>query len=410
MFKKIIITLLAIGLFVPFFNFAFAAEEQYQTDVYFFWSIGCPFCAKEKVLLQKIIAQYPSVKIHDFELSQNKENMDLLQKIGALTKIEISHVPITIVGTNYFPGYQEYLNPNPIETRIVQCVKDGCPDSLGQVINKIKNPNSLTSSSGEQNGKSSTTPSGSVQKIKIPLFGEVPLASLSLPVLSVVLGGLDGFNPCAMWVLLFLISLLLGTHDRKKMWLLGGAFLVASAAVYFIFMAAWLNLIIFLGFIFWIRALIGLVALIGGGLNLKKFFEFKQDTCEVMGENKKLTVIDKMKAIIQKQNLWFALIGIVALSFSVNLVEMVCSAGLPVIFTQILAVNHLAWWQYGFYMFIYIFMYMLDDIIIFTLAMITLQMSGMTSKYARYSHLVGGVLMVIVGLLLIFKPAWLSFG
>ena len=87
------------------------------------------------------------------------------------------------------------------------------------------------------------------------------------------MGALDGFNPCAMWTLLFLISLLLEIENRKRMWILGTAFIVASASVYFLFMSAWLNLILFLGFVIWIRMFIGIMALLGGGYSLKEFID-----------------------------------------------------------------------------------------------------------------------------------------
>jgi hypothetical protein len=105
-----------------------------------------------------------------------------------------------------------------------------------------------------------------------------------------------------------------------------------------------------------------------------------------------------------------ALGGIIVLAFLVNLVELVCSAGLPAIYTQILALNNLANWQYYFYIFLYVFFFMVDDLLIFIVAMVTLKMTGLSTRYARYSHLIGGILMIIIGILLIFKPEWLMFG
>jgi hypothetical protein len=104
-----------------------------------------------------------------------------------------------------------------------------------------------------------------------------------------------------------------------------------------------------------------------------------------------------------------ALGGIVALAFAVNLVELVCSAGLPAIYTQVLALNGLHSWQYYLYILFYIFFFMLDDLFIFFVAMVTLQMTGVTTKYARVSRLVGGLVMLVIGLMLIFKPDWLMF-
>jgi len=213
-----------------------------------------------------------------------------------------------------------------------------------------------------------------------------------------------------MWTLLFLISLLLGFKDRKKMWLLGGTFIFTSAFVYFLFMAAWLKLILFLGFVVWVRIAIGVVALAGGGYSFKKGLTNKDGGCEVTSSTKRQRTFQRLRELVQRKNIFLALVGIATLAFAVNLVELICSAGLPAVYTQVLALNHLAAWQYYGYLLLYIFFFMLDDIIIFTIAMITLQLTGISTKYSRYSNLIGGVLMVVIGLLLIFKPHWLMFG
>lgn len=287
----------------------------------------------------------------------------------------------------------------------MQCVlRDGCRDVIGELLApKTEEKNQ----EGECECEKEKSPIP--QKIKVPFIGEIETKKLSLPVISIVFGGLDGFNPCVMWTLLFLISLLLGMKDRKRMWILGSAFIVASAAVYFLFMAAWLNLLLFIGFIVWIRVIIGLLALGGGVYNLREFFMNKAG-CKVTGDEKRQRVFEKLKTITQKQQFWLALGGIIILAAAVNLVELICSAGFPVVFTQILALSSLAKWQYYLYMLLYIFFFMLDDLFVFFAAMITLQMTGITTKYTRFSHLIGGILMVIIGILLILKPEWLMFG
>ncbi|OQA03639.1 MAG: hypothetical protein BWY68_00684 [bacterium ADurb.Bin400] len=248
------------------------------------------------------------------------------------------------------------------------------------------------------------------EMIRVPLLGEINTKSFSLLVLTVVLGALDGFNPCAMWTLLFLISLLIGMQDKKRMWMLGSAFIVASASVYFVFMAAWLNLLLFLGFVVWVRAMIGVVALVGGGYNLKEYLTNKDAACKVTKSEKRKKVFDDLKRLTHEKTFLIALGGIVLLAIAVNLVELICSAGLPAVYTQILAISNLSTVQHYLYILLYIFFFMLDDLIVFFAAMTTLQMTGLTTKYSRFSHLIGGILMVIIGLLLIFKPEWLMFG
>jgi hypothetical protein len=248
------------------------------------------------------------------------------------------------------------------------------------------------------------------EELDLPLLGTLETKNFSLPVLTIILGGLDGFNPCAMWVLVFLIGLLLGLKDKKRRWLLGIAFIVASAFVYFLFMAAWLNLLLFVGFLVWVRALIGLVALGGGFYNLREYVVNKEGVCKVTGGERRQAIFERLKKVTHKKQLLLALGGIVLLAFAVNLVELVCSAGLPALFTQILALSNLSRWQYYAYMLLYIFIFMLDDLIIFFTAMKTLEITGLGTKYTRVSNLVGGILMSILGLLLILKPELLMFG
>jgi hypothetical protein len=194
------------------------------------------------------------------------------------------------------------------------------------------------------------------------------------------------------------------------MWILGTAFIVASASVYFLFMAAWLNFILFIGIVVWIRILIGLVALGGGSYSIKDYFKNPQAGCKVTGSEKRKKIFEKLKNITHQKSFYLALGGIILLAFAVNLVELICSAGLPAVYTQVLALSNLAKWQYYLYILLYVFVFMLDDLFVFFVAMTTLQMTGITTKYSRYSRLIGGILMLIIGLLLIFKPAWLMFG
>jgi hypothetical protein len=152
------------------------------------------------------------------------------------------------------------------------------------------------------------------------------------------------------------------------------------------------------------------VALGSGGYHLKEFWTNREAACKVTGSDKRQKIFEKLRKITQKKQFILALLGIILLAFAVNLVELICSAGLPAVYTQILTLSELPVYQYFLYILLYIFIFMLDDLLIFIIAMVTLQATGMTSKYTRYSNLIGGVLMLIIGLLLLLKPEWLMFG
>lgn len=409
MFKQISKMLLALFLLV-FVATPVSAQDK-QINIYFFWGEGCPHCNSEKPYLEKLENDHPEVKVFDYEVWKNDKNREYLTEVGEVLNTDISGVPFTVVGDKVFVGFSEYITTKGIEDQIKYCLANTCPDSVSEIVGlsvntdpPIIDPEEIV----EENPKNDTNIIPG--KLDVPIFGTIDTKNLSLPAFTIVLGALDGFNPCAMWTLLFLISLLLGMKDKKRRWILGTAFIVASAFVYFLFMAAWLNLILFLGFVVWIRVLISLVAIGGGSYNLKEFFTNKASGCKVTGGEKRQQVFEKLRNITQQKKFIFALIGIIILAFAVNLVELICSAGLPVVFTQVLAMSNLPKWQYYAYMVLYITIFMLDDLFVFFTAMITLEITGISTKYARISHLIGGILMLIIGVLLILKPELLMFG
>jgi thiol-disulfide isomerase/thioredoxin len=401
MFKKIIVLFLFFISIFPFDN-AFAQVEKSsspkEVNIYFFWGEGCPHCEKEKPFLENLKKKYSQVKIMDYEIWQNSGNRNLMIEFGKKLNANVSGVPFTVIGEEYFIGWlsEEYTGAQ-IEDAVKCAINKGCRD-IGGEINNIEKK--------EEKKEISENP----EKITLPFLGEIEVKNFSLPVLTIIMGALDGFNPCAMWTLLFLISLLLGMESRKRMWILGSVFIVVSASVYFAFMSAWLNLIMFIGMILWVRIAIGLVALIGGSYNLKEYFTNKNSGCKITKTKERKRIMEKLKKITYQKSFYLALGGIIVLAFAVNLVEMICSAGLPVVYTQILSMSDLKEWQYYLYIFFYVLIFMLDDLIVFFVAMITLQMAGITTKYTRWSHLIGGILMFIIGILLIFKPEWLMFG
>jgi len=171
-----------------------------------------------------------------------------------------------------------------------------------------------------------------------------------------------------------------------------------------------LNFFLFVGFIAWVRIIIGLIALGAGGYSLREYYVNKNAACKVTAPKKRQAVFQKLKQITQRKEFIFALGGIILLAFAVNLIELVCSAGLPAIYTHVLSLNNLPRWKYYLYLLTYVFFFMIDDLFVFLTAMITLKAIGIQSKYARYSSLFGGIIIIILGILLLFKPEWLMFG
>lgn len=404
-----------LGLLV--FTLIFLAQPVFAQNIpvnaYFFYGDGCPHCAEERQYLFHVLkSEYPDLQVYEYEIYNNKNNAILLQKIAEKLNIRVDGVPFLVISDKHFVGYANGISSQTIKQRVSECSITKCPDSIASIIG-IETPEIIEQIPIiDKQAKNTQEPINQENKkiIKLPLLGEVNILSFSLPILTIIMGALDGFNPCAMWTLLFLISLLLGMKNRKRMWLLGIVFIVTSASVYFVFMSAWLNLILFLGFVVWIRMLIGILALFGGSYSIKEFIFNKNSGCKVTGNEQRQKTFEKLKLAVQQNSLLLALGGIVVLAFAVNLVELICSAGLPAIYTQVLALNKMAGWHYYLYILLYIFFFMLDDLLIFFVAMITLEMTGITTKYAKVSRLIGGLVMLAIGFMLIFKPEWLMFG
>ncbi len=368
--------------------------------VYLFWTEGCPHCAQEKEFLAQLQRADPDLKVVLLEVFADRNNLELMQKVGKLLNADVSGVPFTVIGDHYIIGWQDALITGRLIESVVQEARNrAVPDVVGRL------------SSGQAAGlRPAPDQQFSPETLTLPLIGPINLKYLSLGAVTILIGALDGFNPCAMWALIFLINLLLGMEDRKRLWILGSAFIIASGAVYFLFMTAWLNILVFLGFIFWIRIIIGSVALFAGAYNLKEFWTDTAGVCQLSYGARRQRTMARVREVISARKFWLALGGIILLSFLVNLVEVFCSAGFPVVYLQILSLTPMPFWQYYLYILLYIFVFMLDDIIVFALAIVTLQMMGVTARYKRYTNLIGGVLMLIIGVLLIFKPGWLMFG
>ncbi|MFC1640466.1 hypothetical protein ACFL2D_00275 [Patescibacteria group bacterium] len=413
--KKIFISIISLAVFA-LLPFATQAADN-SVDMYFFWGDGCPHCAHEEEFIETIKGQ-EGLEIHEYEVWKNKDNQKFLLEVSKTLETEASGVPVTIIGDELIIGFHDAESTGKkIQERIDFCRENDCPDSVGVIVGTHKKaiegnlpePEPEELADGET-AKQEEDNEAIPESIAVPIFGEIKTANVSLPVLTIILGALDGFNPCAMWSLLFLITLLVGMKNKRRMWVLGSAFIVTSALVYFLFMAAWLNVFLLLGVILWVRLIIGFVAIAGGSYNLREYWKNKDGTCKVTRSKQRQKTFEKLKAITQKKSFWIALGGIILLAGAVNMVELICSAGLPAVYTQVLSLSDLATWQYYGYLALYVFVFMLDDLIIFFAAMITLQVTGLTTKYTRFSHLIGGILMVLIGLILIFRPEWLMFG
>ncbi len=386
--KLILLIFFFIFLIIPF------KAEAKELTINLFYGRECPHCENEQRFLDSLEKQYgDNIKIKKYEVWHSKTNDEFLKKVRKALDDNQTGVPYTVIGTNTLVGFNENT-----ANEIRDLIKEHLKTPIDDVVEDIKNGKDITKSKKKE---SST--------MTVPFLGEVNAKKVSIPLLAVVIGLADGFNPCAMWVLLFLISMLLGMKNKKRMWMLGISFILTSAIIYTLFMVAWLHIAATAMQQVILRTLIALVAIIAGGYNLNKFATATEDGCTVTNKKQRKQIFEKIKKFTKEKSFILSLIGVITLAITVNLVELACSAGLPLLFTTVLAMNDLNFIEYALNIFIYIFFFLIDDIIVFLLAMKTMEVTGLSTKYGKYSHLIGGILMLLIGALLIFKPEWIMF-
>ena len=233
--------------------------------------------------------------------------------------------------------------------------------------------------------------------IDLPVFGEIDPTHYSLLALTVVMGVADGFNPCAMWVLIYLISLIAGLNDRAKIWWLVGTFVVTSGILYFLLMAAWLNMFLVVGYV---RPLTELIALAAIGFGISHLYELVWTRgaieCEVGDIGERQRTVARIRDVVAAPVGLGSLVLVTGLAFAVNAVEFVCSAALPAIYTHTLALSDVSVVGYYGYIALYVVFFMLDDLIVFGLAAFAIQ-KIINTRYAVLSRLAGGVVLIGLG-------------
>ncbi|TET51388.1 MAG: hypothetical protein E3J55_00055 [Dehalococcoidia bacterium] len=348
--------------------------------VHFFYVTGCSHCDEQEPFNEKLAEQYPSIGIIEHDAATPEGNALLQEKLEELGADQ-PDFPITIFGNQVFGGWEsEETTGREIEEALQRCLDGECPP-----------PTDEEPSDG----------------IVLPIIGELIPAEYSLPALAVILGLVDGFNPCALWVLIYLISLVATLKDKRRIWLIVGSFVLASGVIYFLLMTAWLNVFLLIGYVRPVTIVIGLVALGGGIWQVREFIKARGEiVCEVTSEESREKTMAKMQRIVSSPITFATILGIIALAFAVNAIEFVCSAAIPAVFTHVLALSDLSTVRYYSYILLYVFFFMLDNLVIFGSAAMVMT-SSLGVRYAKYARPVGATILVILGALLLFAPNWL---
>jgi glutaredoxin len=332
---------------------------------------GCPHCAAAEEFLPTFARERPGLRIVLRSVDHDAVARDDLVRHSRSAGIWPPGVPTFVIGGRVLVGFDSAERTGP---------------ELAALIDRRSVP-----SRGVETG----------------LFGTLSVSRLGLPLFTLALGLLDGFNPCAMWVLLFLLSLLVHLHDRKRMALVAGTFVLASGTVYYVFMAAWLNVFLLVGISTILRWALGGVALAIGAVNVKDFLSPGLGFSLSIPASAKPGLYARMRAVLGANTLLPSLTGVAALAVVVNFMELLCTAGFPAIYTAVLTQQGLSPSAHYAYLGLYILGYVADDTLMVTAAVVALSSRKLSERAGRWLKLVSGTVMLALGGVMILRPEWL---
>lgn len=363
-----------------------------RVRLYMFWSSRCPHCRAALPFIARLRAEQPWIEVLDFEISADRDNVMRYVDMAAGLGEQAGAVPAFFVCGQMVTGYD---NPEGIGKRLIEMARfchQMAPDR----------------GTGADTGAGIDAGPASPGRILVPVLGELEAGSLSLPVFTLVIAGLDAFNPCAFFVLLFLLSLMVHARSRRRMLLIGGTFVLFSGLVYFLFMAAWLNLFLVVGGTPVVTLVAGVVALLIGALNVKDFVWFQQGPSLSIPESAKPGLFRRMRGLVSADHLGTLLVGTVALALAANSYELLCTAGFPMVYTRVLTLNQLSEPAYYGYLALYNLVYVLPLLAIVLVFTFTLGARKLGERQGRALKLLSGLMMVGLGLVMLLAPERLS--
>lgn len=365
-----------------------ATAGEAALDVELFGRSGCPRCASAKAFLQELERSRHGLRVAYRAIDDDPRAAARLRALAERSAVSVPGVPAFWIRGRLLVGFD-----GPSTTgRAIIALLDGVP---------LEGEPAAGTCSADELAPCAPAPPDAVST---RLFGTLRASALGLPAFTLLLGLCDGFNPCAMWVLLFLLSLLVNLHDRKRMALIAGVFVLASGAVYFMFMAAWLNVFLLVGMSSWVRVVLGVVALGVAAINIKDFVAFKRGVSLTISDAQKPRIYERARRVLRAETLAGSLLGVAALAVLVNFLELLCTAGFPAVYTAILASRELSAAQHYGYLALYNVAYVLDDGVMVGIAVWTLAKRKLTERAGRWLKLVSGVVMLALALALLFFP------
>lgn len=382
--------LLALGLVLAPAGAVRAADTADTADgdvLHLFWSEGCPYCEAELAWLEGLVQRYPTLEVRTYELSGSDANRALWVQMTTARGVEPTGVPTTVLGEHIWVGFDaDRIGPG-IEAAVAAAVAEQEPS------------------------EPATEPAAPDRAavLSLPLVGEIDLASRSLIVSTLLIGFVDGFNPCSLWVLSLLLALVLHTGSRRRVLIVGGTFLAVTTLLYGVYIAGLYSVLSYIAYVPWIRVVVAIIAATFGILGVKDFLAFRRGPSLSIPESRKPGLYRRMRAVTAADRPLPAVVaGTAAMAVGVSLIETPCTAGFPVIWTNLLAVNDTATGAAVVLFGLYMLVFLLDELAIFGVAVVTMRAAKLQERHGRLLKLVGGVVMLTLAGVMLVDPALLE--
>jgi thiol-disulfide isomerase/thioredoxin len=354
-------------------------DKQQQIELFFFWSHYCPHCLEARPFVEGLAQRYAWLNLHSHDLVNNQANVNLYVTMAKQLGMTPNAVPAFIFCGQMQVGFDSAATTGKeLENKLLACHQAQQPKPQAE------------------------------ESFDIPLLGKVHYQDFSLPVFTLIIAALDAFNPCAFFVLFFLLSLIVHSRSRWRIAVIGATFVIFSGLMYFAFMAAWLNLFLFTQELSMITALAGLIGIVIGIINIKDYFFFQQGVSLSIADSAKPKLFQRMRNITQSENLPTMLTATVVLAIVANSYELLCTAGLPMVYTRVLTLNHLSSEQYYLYLALYNLIYVLPLLLIVVIFTFTLGSKKLSEREGRLLKLLSGSMMLGLGGILLIAPNLLT--
>ena len=371
-----------------------ATASAIEADLVLFWGDGCPNCAAEKEWLETVAAQHPDLEIAQYEVWNDAANQELFAAEAERLGFEAGSVPTTIVGERVWVGWTSQIEQDMAGA--IAAVESGGTPTPG-----VFGTAGAGTCSQDEGLCSVQTPA---TVIDVPVVGEVTLSADSLLLSTIVIGFVDGINPCSLWVLSVLLAIVLRTNSRRRLIAIGTTFLAVTAAMYGLYMAAFYSALTVVGFMGWIQLAVAAVAGVFGVVSVKDYFAFGKGVSFTIRKEDKPGIYRRMREAAGTKALLPALGATVVLAVGVSLLETPCTAGFPVLWTGMLHANGVGLAETGGLFVAYMVPFLLDELVIFGIAVVTMRSTKIQDKHGELLKLFAGVTMLVLAVVMVVDP------